>query len=252
MKDVVSISSAARMKGKLKRRWPLNEAVICVSKGQKEKLESLSTLLTAQLNVEKFSIFETEKESGLEQILELKQLGLPVKPIVELERKKIGPKAKQNMGALLKKFGETAPEEIISSLQKSNSFNFEIEGAQINLETEDFVIDFDADENFAVAKRDNYVVFISTARNKEMMARGLVKDVARRIQTLRKERGYNPTDVLDVASILDLDEESQEMIKQKSDDLAFLVRVKKVNFEKTCKEYKDDDIDGQKIRISVE
>jgi isoleucyl-tRNA synthetase len=85
-----------------------------------------------------------------------------------------------------------------------------------------------------------------------MMAKGLVKDVARRIQTLRKERGYTPTDVLNVASILDLDEESLEMIKQKEKDLAFLVRVKQVNFEKTCKEYKDDDIDGQKIRISVE
>ena len=39
MKDVVSISSAARMKGKLKRRWPLNEAQICVKKNQKAKLE---------------------------------------------------------------------------------------------------------------------------------------------------------------------------------------------------------------------
>jgi isoleucyl-tRNA synthetase len=232
MKDVVSVSSAARMKGKLKRRWPLNEAMICVSKGQKEKLESLSELLISQLNVEKYSIVETEKESGLEQVLELKQLGLPVKPVVELERKQIGPKAKQHMGALVKTFGETDPQEIISSLQKTSSFNFEIEGTKINLDKEDFVIDFDADENFAVAKREHYVVFISTARNKEMMARGLVKDIARRIQTLRKERGYNPTDVLDFASILELDEESQEMIKQKSDDLAFLVRVKKVNFGK--------------------
>jgi hypothetical protein len=25
-----------------------------------------------------------------------------------------------------------------------------------------------------------------------------------------------------------------------------------VDFEKSCKEYKDDDIDGQKIKISVE
>ncbi len=252
MKDVVSISSAARMKGKLKRRWPLNEAMICVGKGQKEKLESLSALLTAQLNVEKFSIVETENPSGLEQILELKQLNLPVKPVIEFERKKIGPKVKQHMGALVKNFGETDPENIISSLQKTNSYNFEIEGTQIVLDTDDFVIDFDADKNYAVAKRENYVVFISTARNKEMMAKGLVKDVARRIQTLRKERGYNPTDVLNVASILDLDEESLEMIKQRSEELAFLVRVKQVNFEKTCKEYKDDDIDGQKIQISVE
>ena len=102
MKDVVSVSSAARMKGKLKRRWPLNEALICVGKGQKEKLESLSGLLKTQLNVEKFSIVETEKNIGLERILELKQLNLPAKPTIELERKSIGPKAKQNMELLLK------------------------------------------------------------------------------------------------------------------------------------------------------
>ena len=85
-----------------------------------------------------------------------------------------------------------------------------------------------------------------------MMAKGLVKDIARRLQTLRKERGYNPTDVLDVASILELDKESLEMIKERKEELAFLVRVKKVDFEKSCKEYKEYDIDGQKIKISVE
>jgi len=252
MKDVVSVSSAARMKGKLKRRWPLNEAKICLKKGLKSKLESLSELLQSQLNVEKFTIIENEKESGLEQILELKQLGLPAKPIIDLERKRIGPKAKQHMGKLVSKFSETNPEDIVSSLQKYSKFDFDIDGEIISLDSEDFVVDFDAEENFAVSKRDDYIVFISTLRNKEMMAKGLIKDVARRLQTLRKERGYNPTDVLGVASILDLDEESLEMIKEKSEDLAFLVRVKQVNFTESCKEYKDDDIDGQKIRISVE
>ncbi len=252
MKDVVSVSSAARVKGKLKRRWPLNEAQICVRKDQKTKLESLSELLQSQLNIEKFSIVETEKESGLEQILELKQLGLPVKAIIELERKKIGPKARQHMGKLVAAFTETNPEEIISSLQKDGKYDFDIGGEIISLDNEDFVIDFDANENFAVSKRDNYIVFISTSRNREMMAKGLVKDVARRLQTLRKERGYTPTDVLGVASILDLDDESLEMVKERADELAFLVRVKQVNFTESCKEYKDDDIDGQKIRISVE
>ena len=252
MKDVVSVSSAARMKGKLKRRWPLNEAQICVRKDQKTKLESLSELLQSQLNIEKFSIVETEKESGLEQILELKQLGLPVKAIIELERKKIGPKARQHMGKLVAAFTETNPEEIISSLQKDGKYDFDIGEEIISLDNEDFVIDFDANENFAVSKRDNYIVFISTSRNREMMAKGLVKDVARRLQTLRKERGYTPTDVLGVASILDLDDESLEMVKERADELAFLVRVKQVNFTESCKEYKDDDIDGQKIRISVE
>ncbi len=209
-------------------------------------------MLQSQLNIEKLSVVETEKESGLEQILELKQLGLPVKTVVELERKRIGPKAKQHMGKLVAAFSETNPEEIISSLQKDGKYNFDIDGEIISLDNEDFVVDFDASENFAVSKRDNYIVFISTSRNREMMAKGLVKDVARRLQTLRKERGYRPTDVLGVASILDLDKESLEMIKERAEELAFLVRVKQVNFSESCKENKDDDIDGQKIRISVE
>jgi len=169
-----------------------------------------------------------------------------------LERKRIGPKAKQHKGKLVSTFNETDPETIISSLQKDSKYDFDLDGEIISLDSEDFIIDFDASENFAMSKRDNYAVFISTSRNKEMMAKGLVKDIARRLQTLRKERGYTPTDVLDVASILDLDEESLEMMKEKAKELAFLVRVKQVNFEESCKEYKDDDIDGQKIRISVE
>ena len=252
MNDVISVSSAARMRGKLKRRWPLNEALICVKKGQKIKLESLSELLRSQLNVEKFTITETEKESGLEQVLELKQLGLPVTALVELERKRIGPKAKQHMGKLVSMFNQTSPDEIVSSLEKDSKYDFDIDGEIISLNEEDFVINFDASENFTVAKRDCHTVIISTSRNKEMMAKGLVKDVARRLQTLRKERGYNPTDVLDVASILELDKESLEMISKKAEELAFLVRVKQVNFVESCKEYKEDDIDGQKIKISVE
>ena len=156
------------------------------------------------------------------------------------------------MGKLVSTFLETNPDEIISALQKNRKYDFKINDEVISLDKDDFIVNFDASENFAVAKRDEFIVFISTLRNKEMMAKGLVKDVARRLQTLRKERGYNPTDVLEVASILELDEESLEMIKQRDEELAFLVRVKKVNFEKSCKEYKDDDIDGQKIKISVE
>ncbi|MSV33399.1 MAG: isoleucine--tRNA ligase, partial [Nitrosarchaeum sp.] len=191
MKDVVSISSAARMKEKLKRRWPLNEALICVSKGQKQKLESLSPLLMSQLNVEKFTIFEIEKDPGLEQILELKQLNLPVKSILELDRKRVAPRVKQHIVKLVNVFSETNKEEIITSLQKEGQYNYEIDGEKISLYKEDFIVDFDASEEFAVSKRDNYIVFVSTSRNKEMMARGLIKDIARRLQTLRKERGYN-------------------------------------------------------------
>lgn len=252
MKDVVSVSSAARMKGKLKRRWPLKKAMICVGNGKKHKLEFLSDLLRAQLNVEEFTIFETNTQEGLSQVTELQELGLPIKPIVDLERKKIGPKAKQHTGRLVSMFSETDPEEIISSLQQKSQYSFAIEDKSILLDEQDFVIGFDAVQDYAVARRDDYIVFITTARNEEMVAQGMIKDIARRLQELRKERGYNPTDILSVASIVGLDEESMSKIKEKSQELAFLVRVERIDFAGSCKEYKKVDIDGDELRISVE
>jgi isoleucyl-tRNA synthetase len=240
------------MKGKIKRRWPLNEAIICLGKDQKNVLESLSELVKSQMNIQNYKIFEIESTEGIEQYLELKQNGLPVVPKIELERSAIGPKAKQDMGKLLKMFSETDPETIINELNSNGSFTFQIEQNSIVLDKEDFIVDFEVDEKYQFAKRQNLVVMISLERDNEMMAKGLIKDLARRLQTLRKERGYNPTDILSKASILDLDSESLDLIKEKTEEISFLVRVKQVDFDESCKEYKDDDIDGMKIRISVE
>jgi isoleucyl-tRNA synthetase len=252
MKEVVSVSAAARMKGKLKRRWPLNEAIICVGKSQQKKLDSLSSLLLSQLNVEKYKIIELEKKDGLDLVSELLKLNLPIVPKIELDRGKIGPKAKQDMGKLLEKFSEADPRKIVDELLQKKTCIFELDNNKIVLDKEDFVIDFMEQDGHAMAKRESLIVFVSTIRNNEMMARGLVRDIARRLQALRKEHGYNPTDVLEAAYILDLDPESLEMVKQKQDELAFLVRVKRIEFSDKAKTYKDDDIDGQKIRISVE
>src|SRR5947209_906173 len=252
MQQAVSVASAARMKGKLKRRWPLNEAIICVGPSQKKKIESLSNRLVSQINVEKYQIVELQKSSGLELVSSLITAGLPIVPKVELERKKIGPKAKQDMGKLVAKFSQTDPKTIVDELLKKGIFVFDLGDNKIELSKDDFVIDFAEQEGYAMASRDSMIVFISTSRNREMMARGLIRDIARRLQVLRKERGYNPTDVLESAYLFGLDDESLEMVKEKQSELAFLVRVKRIEFSDKAKSYKDEDIDGQKIRISVE
>ncbi len=251
MMECVSIAAAARMKVGLKRRWQLGEAIICLEGGLGERLESLSEFLTAQLNVEKYTIHELENHDGLEQILEMKKIRLPVRPVVELEPKRVGPKARQLMGPLIKRHHETDPEEIVASLKEESQYTFQLE-EDVVLDKEDFIVSLGASEGYALSKRGRITVIISTERNQEMTARGLVRDVARRIQRLRKERGHNPTDVLEVASILDLDEESQSMLEGKASELAFLVRVKKIEFSEACSEYKKVDIDGKVVRIGIE
>ena len=76
MNDAVSVCAAARMKGKLKRRWPLNRAIICVEQGEREKMELLSDLLHTQLNVHTCDIIELEHHTGLAELLEMKKAGI--------------------------------------------------------------------------------------------------------------------------------------------------------------------------------
>ncbi len=252
MKETVSISSAARMKGKLKRRWPLNEAIICVKPSQRTMLESLDELLRSQLNVEKYKIIELEKSEGLNLISSLITEGLPVVPKLDLDRKKIGPKAKQNMERLVSEFSRTDPNLIVDGLIKNGTFTFNLGEIELKLSKEDFVVGYAEKEGYASSNRDSLIVFISTSRNHTMLAKGLIRDIARRLQVLRKEKGYNPTDLIDAAYILDLDNESLEMVKENQSDLIFLVRVKRIEFTDKARSYKDEDLDGQKIRISVE
>jgi len=58
-------------------------------------------------------------------MLEMQKSGVPVNPKIELNRKTIGPKAKQNLNKLLETFSETKPDDIIQGLKKDNSFTFE-------------------------------------------------------------------------------------------------------------------------------
>ena len=87
-------------------------------------------------------LWRWKKRIGLEQVSELRQLGLPVRATVELERNKIGPKAKQHMGKLVSVFSETNSEEIISALQKDEKYDFDIDGETISLDKDDFIIRF--------------------------------------------------------------------------------------------------------------
>ena len=252
MKEAISVCAAARMRAKLKRRWPLDEAIICVERGMRKELDSLSDLLLSQLNVEKYRIVEIENKEGLELVSQLLNLNLPIVAKIELDRAKIGPKAKQDVSKLLSEFSKIEPGKIVKELLEKGAYSFDLGEKKIVLDTGDFIIDFTEQNGYAMAKHEALIAFISTSRNREMMARGLVRDVARRLQALRKERGYNPTDILEAAYVLDLDSESLEMVREKTDELAFLVRVKRIEFVDKAKSYKEDEMDGQKIRISVE
>jgi hypothetical protein len=79
-----------------------------------------------------------------------------------------------------------------------------------------------------------------------------MRDLARRVQALRKEMGFTPTDVLDSAHIAELDAESMTLLEPYLEEMAGLIRTGKVYLHSKRAEVEDADwheseLDGKKI-----
>jgi isoleucyl-tRNA synthetase len=99
------------------------------------------------------------------------------------------------------------------------------------------------------------VVFVSSVRDKDLIAKGLLRDLARQLQQLRKERQYNPTDTVDAAYVAGLAGEEISILSAMKDELTYLVRVKKMVLSEDAVlnvTYKVVEIDGREFKISVE
>ena len=67
-------------------------------------------------------------------------------------------------------------------------------------------------ENWVSAVEGDLTVVVSGQRDDKLLGEGIMRDLARRVQALRKELGYMPTDVLDGVHIAGLDSESSELV----------------------------------------
>jgi isoleucyl-tRNA synthetase len=112
-----------------------------------------------------------------------------------------------------------------------------------------------AGENWVTAIEDELTVIISGQRDDKLLGEGIMRDLARRIQALRKELGYMPTDILNDAHVAELDEESARLLEPYIDEMAALVRTQKVRLHEKRAELQADwheaELDGKKIYINI-
>ncbi|MHA1711390.1 MAG: class I tRNA ligase family protein [Candidatus Freyarchaeota archaeon] len=108
---------------------------------------------------------------------------------------------------------------------------------------------------WALASEDELRVLVDTYRDDALRGEGLMRDLARRIQALRKELGFVPTEVLEAAYLAELDSESERLLKPHLAEMAELVRAKEVRVcrQRTEIEVKwyERKLDDKKVYIAI-
>ncbi len=110
-------------------------------------------------------------------------------------------------------------------------------------------------ERWATASEGNLEVLLDTRRDEALLGAGIMRDLARRVQALRKDLGFMPTDILDAVHLAELDDESTRLLEPYLQEMAELVRTRKVSLHKERAEVKADwheyAVDDRKVYVAI-
>jgi isoleucyl-tRNA synthetase len=147
-----------------------------------------------------------------------------------------------------------APEKAADALKKNEALFLDL----INIKAVEYasqVPDCIEGENWVSAVEGDVQVFLSGKRDDKLLGEGIMRDLARRVQSLRKDLGYVPTDVLDAVHIAELDEDSIGLLQCCLEEMAELVRTKKVYLNakrsEIDAEWHESKLDGKSIYITI-
>jgi isoleucyl-tRNA synthetase len=278
IKIIISLANSARMKAKIKRRWPVTEMVICSILEKETMTQSnnnmenyynhnqldtelakpdISEILKNQLNVQSYKVKQIRTSNTVEKVLEMITANLPILPLISIIRKSVAPQVKSDIGKVMSEFEKRDKVEVLHTLKSSKKFRLIYDKSSssfVNIDEKDLEISFSVKEGYVYAEKENLMIFMSTNRDQNLITQGLVRDLARNLQQLRKEKSYNPTEILSTAYIADLEKDEVSSLSLYRNDLTYLVRVKSVILSEEKMEgieYKNIEIDGREINISI-
>jgi len=115
--------------------------------------------------------------------------------------------------------------------------------------------EYTSQEGWVSASENKIQIFLDVHRDESLLGEGLMRDLARRVQSLRKELGYVPTDILEAVYIAELEDESIGLLKPYLKEMEELVRAKRVHLytkrEEAEAKWHEHQLDDKKIYIAI-
>jgi isoleucyl-tRNA synthetase len=212
LQELRSASSHARNKKGVKLRHPVAKVVLAAeSEEAAERALSLSSLLLDDLNTREFEAYHAKTTPDF--------VGLAVKP----NFRQLGPKFKDKMKRVVTVLESTDPSTLRDELKKG-SVKLDVDGEEVELESTDLEFEETLPDHLSSAESRYGMVYVDVTRTRELEAEGLVRDMTRRVQVMRKELDLKVEQAVELLLQLS-DEESVELAEMYRDYLSTETRA---------------------------
>ena len=231
--ELVVMGRAARNTANIKNRQPIQTMYV---RSNIELSDRYTTIIKEELNVK--------------EIVFKKDLSDFTNYTFKPQLKTVGPKYGKLLNGIKTHLSALDGRKAMEELTKEGSLSFDIDGQNVVLLREDLLIDTAQMEGYVTEEDSHRTVVLDTNLSEGLIEEGFVREIISKIQTMRKEAGFEVMDRIYVYS--SGNDRIADYMKRYHEEIQRDVMATDIQFE-TVKGYaKEWNINGESVTLGVE
>lgn len=181
--EIVTLGRNCRNTAVIKNRQPV--AAFYVKKKNEELPAEFKNLVADELNAKEIIFVQDDKEFA----------AYTFKP----QLKTVGPKYGKLVGSIGKALISLDGNAVMDDFKKGNDLHLDIDGTEVILTEDDLLITETTKDGYVSESYNDTTVVVDTFLTKELVEEGFVRELISKIQSMRKEAGFEVVDRITVA-----------------------------------------------------
>ena len=230
---IVVLGRAARNESGIKNRQPIAKMMV---KAPFDIPEFFQKIIVDELNIKKVEL--TEDADNF--------INYTFKP----QLKTVGPKFGKLLGGIRKALSEIDGKAAMKELKAEGEIKLDINGNEVALSEEDLLIDMAQTDGFETQSDGRNTVVLDKTLTPELLEEGFVRELISKIQTMRKEAGFEVMDRIKVYA--SGNEKIQQIMLDNKETIAHDVLADEFIFGETAGYTKNWKINSEPVTLGVE
>ena len=231
--DIVVMGRAARNTANIKNRQPIGTMYV---RAERPLDAMFQEVVADELNVKNVEFKEDLSDFT----------SYTFKP----QLKTVGPKYGKLLNGIRAHLAEINGREAMKELDNSGSLSFDIDGQKVVLSKEDLLIDTAQMEGYVTEEDSTVTVVLDTNLSEELIEEGFVREIISKIQTMRKEAGFEVMDKIVVYSMGN--QKIEGYMKEYREEILSDVMASDIRFDEVKGYTKEWSINGESVTLGVE
>ena len=231
--EVVVLGRACRNTANIKNRQPIGRMYV---KADEELSDFYKDIIADELNVKEV-VFTDDVRAFTSYTF---------KP----QLKTLGPKYGKQLGAIRTILSELNGNEAMDEINATGKLKINLEGSEVYLDKEDLLIEAAQTEGFVSDSNYGITVVLDTNLTEELIEEGFVREIISKIQTMRKDAGFEVMDHIRVS--MAGNDKIKAIMERNAEEIKAEVMADQLQLDQAQGFTKEWDLNGEKVILAVE